>query len=70
MVYLRLPCETVAARIGNPAGRGVAMRGDMTLRQLYEERCPLYERYADIVIDADGLDTGELLARIKKKLFR
>jgi len=32
--------------------------------QLYEERCPLYEKYADIIIDAEGLGIEELVDRI------
>ena len=35
------------------------MRG-ATLKELYEERVPLYERYADLTIAADGKTADEL----------
>ena len=35
---------------------------------LYEERCPLYEKYADIVIDADGLSIEKLVKMMGNRL--
>ena len=37
--------------------RGVVLKGGigMSLRDLYEERLPLYERYADYVVNIDDL---------------
>lgn len=69
VIYLKLSYETVAERLGDLKARGVAMKDNCTLEQLYEERCPLYEKYADIVIEADGLEIGEILAQMKKQLF-
>lgn len=62
VVYLRLSYETVEQRLGNFTHRGVVMPEGYTLRDLYDERCALYERYADVIIDeekADGL--GDVL---------
>ena len=42
-------------RIGNVVDRGVALKDGMTLRDLYNERVPYYEKYADIVIDEEGM---------------
>lgn len=53
-VYLRLPCKTVEERLGNIRTRGVVMREGETVGQLYEERVPLYEKYADITVDGSG----------------
>lgn len=39
--------------------RGVVIRQGSTLEDLYTERHPLYERYADIVVNTDGLSTLE-----------
>ena len=30
--------------------RGIAARRDATIRQIYEERSPLYARYADVIV--------------------
>ena len=39
--------------------RGVVIRQGSTLEDLYTERHTLYERYADIVVNTDGLSTLE-----------
>ena len=65
VVYLRLSFETVERRLGNFTHRGVVMPEGYTLRDLYNERCALYERYADIVIDESRSDNvGDVLAAL------
>ena len=55
VVYIRLPYEVIERRLSNLATRGVTLRPGQTLRNLYDERIPLYEREADFVFDAsDG----------------
>ena len=62
VVYLRLSYETVEKRLGNFTHRGVVMPEDYTLRDLYDERCALYERYADIIVDETQTDNiGDVL---------
>ena len=62
MVYVRLSIETVQKRLGNFTHRGVVMPEGYTLRDLYDERCALYEQYADIVIDETQSDhVGDVL---------
>ena len=56
VVYLRLSFETVQKRLGNFTHRGVVMPEGYTLRDLYDERCALYEKYADIIIDEGHTD--------------
>ena len=65
VVYLRLSFETVERRLGNFTHRGVVMPEGYTLRDLYDERCALYERYADVVIDESRTDRiGDVLATL------
>ena len=59
VVYLRLSYETVAGRLGDLKKRGVAIKEGYTLKDLYSERTPLYEKYADIVVDLDGKTVAE-----------
>lgn len=53
IVYLRASYETVARRVTELKGRGVTMKPEQTLRDIYEERQPLYEKLADRIIDVD-----------------
>lgn len=68
VVYLKLSYETVRARLGDLTKRGVARRPGQTLYDLYEERCPLYERYADLVVECDGQELGETLQSVMENL--
>ena len=65
VVYLRLSFETVEKRLGNFTHRGVVMPAGYTLRDLYDERCALYEQYADVIIDESRTDNvGDILASL------
>ncbi len=50
IVYLAVDYDTIARRIGDPKARGVAIAPGMTLRDLYDERTALYNKYADVVV--------------------
>ena len=67
VVYIKLCFDTIASRLGNIRQRGVVMKQGQTLKDLYNERCPLYEKYADIVIDAEGLGIEDVLEQIVLK---
>lgn len=54
IVYLKLPYEVIAERLGDLKKRGVAMKEGNTLLDLYNERVPLYERYADKTAQLSG----------------
>ncbi len=58
IVYLKVSFETLTNRLHHARQRGVVMKEGQTLESLYEERCALYERYADITVD-EGDDTLE-----------
>ncbi|MFV0240960.1 MAG: shikimate kinase [Lacrimispora sphenoides] len=65
VVYLKLSYESVEERLGNLVDRGVVLKDGMTLKDLYEERVPYYEQYADITIDENGLDAGKTVDRLR-----
>ena len=48
--------------------RGVTLREGQTLQQLYDERVPLYERYADITVDCEEKSIREIVAEISARL--
>ena len=54
VVYIRISYDTMAARLGDYVHRGVVMPENYTLRQMYDERSALYEKYANITVDSCG----------------
>ncbi|MCX5883567.1 MAG: hypothetical protein NTU74_17760, partial [Deltaproteobacteria bacterium] len=54
------------ARLGNLAERGVLRMPGQTIDMLYEERCPLYEKYADIVVSTAGMTPDQVVALIQQ----
>ena len=68
VVYLSIPVEELERRIRNIHTRGVAMKEGTTLYDLFEERRPLYEGYADITVECMGLTAEECVEKIAEKL--
>lgn len=64
VIYIKLSYETIDNRLENIRQRGVVFQEGQTLEDLYMERCPLYEKYAHIVIDGEGLGMEELMEKI------
>ena len=57
VIYLEISYESLKGRLNDLQERGVVMKGgiSMSLRDLYDERKPLYQKYADIVVNVDDL---------------
>lgn len=64
IVYLKASFETINARLSNLKGRGVAIKANQTLKDLYDERCVLYEKYADLTVSLDGLTIEQTIGKI------
>lgn len=67
IVYLKLPYEEIKERLGDLVKRGVTFREGQTLLDLYEERVPLYEKYADIIIDCNKKVIRDIVYEIADK---
>lgn len=70
VVYLKHRYEVIESRLTNIKTRGVAMKEGETLLELFRGRVPLYERYADLTLEADGLtaeQTVEQLCQLMKR---
>lgn len=62
VVYLKIDEEDVEKRIPDMMKRGVVMRGNInTLNELFNERLPLYERYADVTVNCHGKTVEEVV---------
>ena len=68
IVYLKADYPTIERRLGNLEKRGVALKPGQTLKDLYDERCVLYEKYADVVVDEKGLGTEETNGEVLRAL--
>lgn len=68
IVYLKISLEELERRLSDLTGRGVAIREGYTLKDLYDERAPLYEKYADVTADLDGKDISAALNEILEAL--
>ena len=68
VVYLKLSYETIKARLGDLKARGVALKEGFTLKDLYEERTPLYEKYADVAVELDGKTIVECVDAVAKAI--
>ncbi len=66
IVYLKVTPEELNRRVNNIHTRGIAMKEGTTLAELYKERAPLYEKYADITIECDGKTPEECVDLIMK----
>ena len=57
VVYLQIDFDSVKERLTDLQERGVVLKGgvSMSLRDLFDERQPLYEQYADYTVDVSDL---------------
>ena len=68
IVYLRLDYEIIESRLGDLKKRGVALKEGFTLKDLYEERIPLYEKYADVIVHLCGNSIAESVQEVVKAI--
>ena len=68
VIYLQLSCEQIEERLGDLHARGVTIKPGWTLRDLYNERVPLYERYAHLTVPCYGLRLREVVGVIRRHL--
>ena len=69
VVYIELPYLVMASRGENVKRRGVVLKDGQTLKDLYNERILLYEKYAQITVKAEGLSVEELMDTIAEKVL-
>ena len=74
VVYLEVDLGSLRGRLQDIHQRGVVLRRDQSLEDLYRERIVLYERYADLVVREEGLtleETAEaVLDGVRQTLYK
>lgn len=61
IVYLKLSYEEILQRINNIKTRGIALKENQNLKDLYNERKLFYEKYADITLECDNKTVEEVI---------
>ena len=65
VIYLRVPLEELKRRIHNLDSRGIALEPGQTLDDILTIRAPLYETYADYIVDAlPGQELAQSVAQV------
>ncbi len=68
IIYLHLSVEEIKKRIGDIKSRGVVLTSGTTVEDIFRDREPLYEKYADVKIDCTGLSAEECVEKIVRSL--
>lgn len=64
IIYLQTSYQDIHERIVNAKNRGVVLKEGQTLRDLYEERTKLFEKYADYTVSEEGLTLEETIDEV------
>lgn len=64
VVYIKVTLDTILERLNNIKSRGVTLEKGQTIADLHEQRIPLYQKHADMVVEADGLSVEEVVEKI------
>ncbi len=64
VIYLHATYEDIYKRITNAKSRGVVLKEGQTLKDLYDERVKLFEKYADYTVSEAGLSLEETIEEV------
>jgi shikimate kinase len=62
--YLNVPYEKIEKRLKNIRTRGIVIKKGNNLKDVYEERVPLYIKYADKTVDCSNKNIEECIKEI------
>jgi shikimate kinase len=68
VVYLKVSFAEMEKRLQNITTRGIVLHAGQSLRDMYNERVPLYEKYADITIDCSEVDFETVVEKVIREL--
>jgi len=64
VVYLEISYDEMAKRLKNITTRGILLLPGQSLREMYDWRIPLYERYADLTVASSGEDLESVVGKV------
>lgn len=68
VVYLEISCGEMARRLEEHHNRGIVLFAGQGLFDMYRQRVPLYEKYADITVDCEGEDFEEVVVKVIEEI--
>ena len=68
IVYLQASFDTINRRLKNARKRGIVLKDGQSLKDLYDERVRLFEKYADLTICEDGLRIEDTIEKVLNAL--
>ncbi|KDE54857.1 shikimate kinase [Methanoculleus sp. MH98A] len=68
VVYLEIPYAEMEKRLKNITTRGIVLLPGQSLRGMYDERVPLYEKYADLTVACSGGDLESVVENVIEAL--
>lgn len=68
IVYIKVPLNVLEKRLSNLKNRGVAMNKNQTIRDVYNQRTPFYEKYADITVEFCDGSIGQNATVLSEKI--
>lgn len=66
IIFLDVPLEELQRRITNIKSRGIAFAPGQCLEDIYKERLPLYQKYADVMVEMESDIEGTVEAVLQK----
>ena len=67
LVYLEDSYDNIAKKLTGEMNRGIVGLKSKSLREIYEERKPLYTKYADIVINCQGKSQSQIVSEVLQR---
>lgn len=64
VIYLQVEESEIERRLSNIKTRGIVMKKGETVEKIFNERTPLYEKYADITVCCKGMDLEKTVEKI------
>jgi len=68
VIYLDIFLEEMVRRLKNITTRGIVLVAGQNLRDMYNQRVPLYEKFADITIDCSDGDFENCIGNVMNEL--
>ncbi|WIV21259.1 shikimate kinase [Paenibacillus polygoni] len=64
IIYLQLPYEELERRLGDITTRGIVIKEGQSLKDVFDDRVPLYIRYSDTILDCSNKSIEDCVSEL------